>query len=98
MLDEDSYLVPELDGVRILSRTSHEFLHEIPGETGQVSPPSLGPFFRVSVYWGLRSWRWKSSLDVALPTSCSPGGGRAPTWAVPGSQAAGRGGGGAGFR
>lgn len=32
VLDEDSYLVPELDGVRILSRTSHEFLHEIPGE------------------------------------------------------------------
>lgn len=31
VLDEDSYLVPELDGVRILSRTSHEFLHEIPG-------------------------------------------------------------------
>lgn len=34
VLDEDSYLVPELDGVRILSRTSHEFLHEIPGEAG----------------------------------------------------------------
>lgn len=32
VLDEDSYLVPELDGVRIFSRTSHEFLHEIPGE------------------------------------------------------------------
>lgn len=26
--------MPELDGVRILSRSSHEFLHEIPGETG----------------------------------------------------------------
>lgn len=24
--------MPEPDGVRILSRTSHEFLHEIPGE------------------------------------------------------------------
>lgn len=31
-LDEDSYLVPELDGVRIFSRLTHEFLHEIPGE------------------------------------------------------------------
>ncbi|XP_023773631.1 vacuolar protein sorting-associated protein 16 homolog, partial [Cyanistes caeruleus] len=31
VLDEDSHLVPELDGVRILSRSSHEFLHEIPG-------------------------------------------------------------------
>ncbi|OWK56755.1 Vacuolar protein sorting-associated protein 16 [Lonchura striata] len=30
VLDEDSFLVPELDGVRILSRSSHEFLHEIP--------------------------------------------------------------------
>ncbi|KFQ73920.1 Vacuolar protein sorting-associated protein 16, partial [Phaethon lepturus] len=35
VLDEDSYLVPELDGVRILSRTSHEFLHEIPAEASQ---------------------------------------------------------------
>uniref|UniRef100_A0A8C3WQW2 Vacuolar protein sorting-associated protein 16 homolog n=1 Tax=Catagonus wagneri TaxID=51154 RepID=A0A8C3WQW2_9CETA len=30
VLDEDSYLVPELDGVRIFSRTTHEFLHEVP--------------------------------------------------------------------
>uniref|UniRef100_A0A452E761 Vacuolar protein sorting-associated protein 16 homolog n=1 Tax=Capra hircus TaxID=9925 RepID=A0A452E761_CAPHI len=26
----DSYLVPELDGVRIFSRSTHEFLHEVP--------------------------------------------------------------------
>lgn len=32
VLDEDSYLVPELDGVRIFSRNTHEFLHEVPGE------------------------------------------------------------------
>lgn len=32
VLDEDSYLVPELDGVRIFSRSAHEFLHEVPGE------------------------------------------------------------------
>lgn len=32
VLDEDSYLVPELDGVRIFSRSTHEFLHEVPGE------------------------------------------------------------------
>ncbi|KFP10165.1 Vacuolar protein sorting-associated protein 16, partial [Egretta garzetta] len=36
VLDEDSYLVPELDGVRILSRTSHEFLHEIPGASQEI--------------------------------------------------------------
>ncbi|GAB1286902.1 Vacuolar protein sorting-associated protein 16 homolog [Apodemus speciosus] len=30
VLDEDSYLVPELDGVRIFSRNTHEFLHEVP--------------------------------------------------------------------
>ncbi|KAM6362202.1 vacuolar protein sorting-associated protein 16 homolog isoform 5-T5 [Alca torda] len=36
VLDEDSYLVPELDGVRILSRTSHEFLHEIPEASQEI--------------------------------------------------------------
>lgn len=30
VLDEDSYLVPELDGVRVFSRSTHEFLHEVP--------------------------------------------------------------------
>lgn len=30
VLDEDSYLVPELDGVRIVSHSTHEFLHEVP--------------------------------------------------------------------
>ncbi|XP_043916624.1 vacuolar protein sorting-associated protein 16 homolog [Protopterus annectens] len=29
-LYESSYLVPEIDGVRILSQSSHEFLHEVP--------------------------------------------------------------------
>ncbi|XP_027767175.1 vacuolar protein sorting-associated protein 16 homolog, partial [Empidonax traillii] len=36
VLDEDSHLVPELDGVRILSRTSHEFLHEIPEASQEI--------------------------------------------------------------
>uniref|UniRef100_A0A803XUY8 Vacuolar protein sorting-associated protein 16 homolog n=1 Tax=Meleagris gallopavo TaxID=9103 RepID=A0A803XUY8_MELGA len=36
VLDEDSYLVPEPDGVRILSRTSHEFLHEIPEASQEI--------------------------------------------------------------
>ncbi|KAM6989130.1 vacuolar protein sorting-associated protein 16 homolog [Passerculus sandwichensis] len=36
VLDEDSYLVPELDGVRILSRSTHEFLHEIPGASQEI--------------------------------------------------------------
>ncbi|NXH18219.1 VPS16 protein, partial [Bucco capensis] len=36
VLDEDSYLVPELDGVRILCRTSHEFLHEIPEASQEI--------------------------------------------------------------
>ncbi|XP_053114089.1 vacuolar protein sorting-associated protein 16 homolog isoform X2 [Hemicordylus capensis] len=35
-LDEDSYLVPELDGVRIFSRTTHEFLHEIPEASEEI--------------------------------------------------------------
>ncbi|XP_053258095.1 vacuolar protein sorting-associated protein 16 homolog [Podarcis raffonei] len=35
-LDEDSYLVPELDGVRIFSRSTHEFLHEIPEASQEV--------------------------------------------------------------
>uniref|UniRef100_A0A803VPN1 Vacuolar protein sorting-associated protein 16 homolog n=1 Tax=Ficedula albicollis TaxID=59894 RepID=A0A803VPN1_FICAL len=36
VLDEDSHLVPELDGVRILSRTCHEFLHEIPEASQEI--------------------------------------------------------------
>ncbi|NXC41608.1 VPS16 protein, partial [Penelope pileata] len=36
VLDEDSYLVPEVDGVRILSRTSHEFLHDIPEASQEI--------------------------------------------------------------
>ncbi|XP_067389630.1 vacuolar protein sorting-associated protein 16 homolog isoform X2 [Emydura macquarii macquarii] len=36
VLDEDSYLVPELDGVRIFSRTSHDFLHEIPEASEEI--------------------------------------------------------------
>ncbi|XP_038256029.1 vacuolar protein sorting-associated protein 16 homolog [Dermochelys coriacea] len=36
VLDEDSYLVPELDGVRIFSRTTHEFLHEIPEASEEI--------------------------------------------------------------
>ncbi|KAJ7327284.1 hypothetical protein JRQ81_017043 [Phrynocephalus forsythii] len=35
-LDEDSYLVPELDGVRIFSRSTHEFLHEIPEASQEI--------------------------------------------------------------
>lgn len=36
VLDEDSYLVSELDGVRIVSHSTHEFLHEVPGEALRV--------------------------------------------------------------
>uniref|UniRef100_A0A8D0HLN3 Vacuolar protein sorting-associated protein 16 homolog n=1 Tax=Sphenodon punctatus TaxID=8508 RepID=A0A8D0HLN3_SPHPU len=36
VLDEDSCLVPELDGVRILSRSTHEFLHEIPEASKEI--------------------------------------------------------------
>lgn len=42
VLDEDSYLVPELDGVRIFSRSTHEFLHEVPGEALTKAPQDLG--------------------------------------------------------
>ncbi|XP_013928739.1 PREDICTED: vacuolar protein sorting-associated protein 16 homolog [Thamnophis sirtalis] len=35
-LSEDSHLVPELDGVRIFSRSTHEFLHEIPEATEEI--------------------------------------------------------------
>ncbi|XP_042326077.1 vacuolar protein sorting-associated protein 16 homolog [Sceloporus undulatus] len=35
-LDEESYLVPELDGVRIFSRSTHEFLHEIPEASQEI--------------------------------------------------------------
>ncbi|XP_067324613.1 vacuolar protein sorting-associated protein 16 homolog [Anolis sagrei] len=35
-LDEDSYLVPELGGVRIFSRSTHEFLHEIPEASQEI--------------------------------------------------------------
>jgi len=30
-LDDESILVPELDGVRIISGTHHELLQEVPG-------------------------------------------------------------------
>nr|XP_033800643.1 vacuolar protein sorting-associated protein 16 homolog isoform X1 [Geotrypetes seraphini] len=36
VLDEESYLIPELDGVRIFSRSTHEFLHEITGATEEI--------------------------------------------------------------
>uniref|UniRef100_A0A8C8SA41 Vacuolar protein sorting-associated protein 16 homolog n=1 Tax=Pelusios castaneus TaxID=367368 RepID=A0A8C8SA41_9SAUR len=36
VLDEDSYLVPELDGVRVFSRSTHEFLHEIPEASEEI--------------------------------------------------------------
>lgn len=42
VLDEDSYLVPELDGVRIFSRSSHEFLHEVPGKDPTRIPCDAG--------------------------------------------------------
>ena len=42
VLDEDSYLVPELDGVRIFSRSTHEFLHEVPGEALTRAPCDPG--------------------------------------------------------
>lgn len=42
VLDEDSYLVPELDGVRIFSRSTHEFLHEVPGEALTRAPGDPG--------------------------------------------------------
>ncbi|OCT93499.1 vacuolar protein sorting-associated protein 16 homolog [Xenopus laevis] len=35
-LDEPSFLVPELDGVRIISPSTHEFLHEIPKVTEDI--------------------------------------------------------------
>ncbi|KAM4626315.1 vacuolar protein sorting-associated protein 16 homolog [Discoglossus pictus] len=35
-LDEDSYMVPELDGIRIFSHSTHEFLHEIPKATEEI--------------------------------------------------------------
>uniref|UniRef100_A0A8C7E383 Vacuolar protein sorting-associated protein 16 homolog n=1 Tax=Naja naja TaxID=35670 RepID=A0A8C7E383_NAJNA len=35
-LSEDSHLVPELDGVRIFSRSVHEFLHEIPEASEEI--------------------------------------------------------------
>lgn len=42
VLDEDSHLVPELDGVRIFSRSTHEFLHEVPGEARHVRDHCCG--------------------------------------------------------
>ncbi|XP_053327350.1 vacuolar protein sorting-associated protein 16 homolog [Spea bombifrons] len=35
-LDEDSFMVSELDGVRIFSQSTHEFLHEIPKATEEI--------------------------------------------------------------
>ena len=31
-LDDDVYLVPEIDGVRIISNEKHEFLQKVPGK------------------------------------------------------------------
>lgn len=45
--DEPIILIPECDGVRILSNTSMEFLHRVPDTTvsifqiGSTSPPAL---------------------------------------------------------
>ncbi|GCB80437.1 hypothetical protein scyTo_0017176, partial [Scyliorhinus torazame] len=38
--DEDVHLVPEVDGVRIISSSSHEFLHEV--------PPACQDIFRIA--------------------------------------------------
>ncbi|KAM4698131.1 vacuolar protein sorting-associated protein 16 homolog [Rhinophrynus dorsalis] len=35
-LQEESFMVPELDGVRILSHSTHAFLHEIPKATEEI--------------------------------------------------------------
>ncbi|KAE8628373.1 hypothetical protein XENTR_v10007488 [Xenopus tropicalis] len=35
-LDEPSFIVPELDGIRIVSSSTHEFLHEIPKVTEDI--------------------------------------------------------------
>ncbi|KAG8453094.1 hypothetical protein GDO86_004782 [Hymenochirus boettgeri] len=35
-LDEPSFMVPEIDGVRILAHSTHEFLHEIPKVTEDI--------------------------------------------------------------
>lgn len=45
VLDEDSYMVPELDGVRIFSHSTHEFLHEVPGEALTGAPHDPGQRF-----------------------------------------------------
>lgn len=53
VLDEDSYLVPELDGVRIFSRTTHEFLHEVPGEALTRAPGDPGQgLLGTTAAWG----------------------------------------------
>ncbi|XP_069841442.1 vacuolar protein sorting-associated protein 16 homolog isoform X3 [Dendropsophus ebraccatus] len=35
-LDEETFIVPELDGVRLISHSAHEFLHEIPKATEEI--------------------------------------------------------------
>ncbi|XP_018417505.1 PREDICTED: vacuolar protein sorting-associated protein 16 homolog [Nanorana parkeri] len=35
-LDEETFMVPELDGVRLISHSTHEFLHEIPKTTEEI--------------------------------------------------------------
>lgn len=35
-LDEETFMVPELDGVRLISHSTHEFLHEIPKATEEI--------------------------------------------------------------
>lgn len=56
VLDEDSYLVPELDGVRIFSRSTHEFLHEVPGEAPTSIPWDSGQVLLIqNRIWVLRA-------------------------------------------
>ena len=67
VLDEDSYLVPELDGVRIFSRSTHEFLHEVPGEapTGYSVPDHKLPRCPMTVAQN-RIWVMGAKLRIFM--------------------------------
>ena len=36
MLEQNSYFVPEIDGLRIISRNKHDFMHAVPSEVSEV--------------------------------------------------------------
>lgn len=68
-------MVPELDGVRIFSHSTHEFLHEVPGEALTGAPHDPGQrFLGTAAAVGQRRMRTLGhrGTEAELRVPCAP--------------------------